>query len=836
MKKSALFLILWIITATTLMAGTRIIPVAGHLPGANGSSWTTDVSITNNDSAPAAVELLFHQESGLAHSRTVIVPAGLSILLPDAVRPDSFQGTNPASWIGQLEIRSTSNIGASASTSTTAAAGGTYGSAYESFDPSVLSSSGAVSGLVESSRYRSNIAYANAGESASSVSYTLRREDGSSIATRQLSVPAHATLQIPLARDTASSSDDARLMLEWSATSPLYVIASVIDNRSNDPTNIPSANSSSELFFPVVGKTAGAQTTFWSTSAAIGSRADVAGSTTLAYRDTASGQLFTKTVSLAPRGTLAIDDVNDFVGAGMGSGSLTISSTVRVVAALRLFNSLADGSTYGSALLPQDSAVRSSLVRIDGVRRDASYRLNVSLASHSEAADGTVRLFDDNGQQVESEPFHAEHDSMTQISLSRGETEVHSGHVEVETHNGASVTAVASSIDNHTGDTSVHESEQENERQHELEIQLSASTTTVGSAVSFTLANASGVAGVQWTFGDGSSGSGLTVSHAYASAGEFNVTAQVTLTSGAVIRDAEDVHVLSAGNGAGTVTSNGPIDFTWSPLAPIAGQQVTFTASRTSSGGSFKWRFPNDVRVNGGVATFTFSSSGTFEVELELEHEGTSTLHATHGVTVGGSSTGGSNPTPTPTPTPTPAASIEFSWAPAAPLAGQAVTFTASGGNGGAFVFKFPGNVRLTGSSVTFTFATAGSYEVELEQEKEGSTTLHAAHSVTVGGAAGNGGGSTGGGTGSTPPASSVNFSWSPASPRAGQPVTFSATSDRTPSSGSTFKWRFPNDSRPTGTTATYTFATAGTYRVRVQLEQPGQSSIEQEKDIVIAP
>ncbi|MBV8516206.1 MAG: PKD domain-containing protein [Acidobacteria bacterium] len=900
MKRSWIVAFLVLLAAAfTLQAGTRVIPIAGHLPGANGTSWATDVSLTNNDNVARSVDLVFHPDDRAAVVRTVTLPANGSLLLADAVRPDSFQGANPTSWGGQLEVRSDGNVSASAHTYTSATAGGTYGSAYESFDPSVLPNEGAMSGLIQSRRYRSNVAYANATGDLAIVTYAVRDESGALLATDQLAVPAHSTVQIALARDVASTTDDARRLVEWISTTPLYALASVVDNLSNDPTNIPSVNGATELFFPVVGRTPGAQSTFWSTSAAVSSRADVAGTVTFAYRDNTTGQLVTTTADLPARGTVRAEDVNTFVGAGNGSGALTITATVPVVSAVRVFNTLTDGSTYGSALLAQDNAVRGSLVRIQGVRRDDAYRLNVALSGHSGAADGTVRLFDDNGQEVEVEPFHVEAEAMTQISLSRGAAQVHSGEVEVETHNGVSVTAVASSVDNRTGDTSVHEAEQENERHHELEIRITPRTAAIGAQVGFSIGDAAGITSVQWTFGDGTTGSGATTTHAYASAGEFAVTAVVTLASGAIVRDQEDVHVVANGGGG---TSTGPIDFTWSPVAPAAGQEVTFTATGTTAGGSFKWKFPGNVRKTGSVATFTFPSTGSFEVELELEHDGngggevthvvsvggtpstgtpsaidftwspanpaagepvtftatggnggvfrfefpggvrksgsvvtftfagagsfeveleqehqgSTTLHARHTVNVGGGSPNGGG-----------GGAVDFAWSPASPAAGQEVTFTATGGNGGVFRFQFPGGVRKTGSVVTFTFASAGSFEVELEQEKEGSTTLHATHVINVGG-----GTNTGGGTAVT----SVDFSWSPSSPRAGAPVTFTATSDVPPPSGASFKWRLPDDSRPRGTTATFTFAAPGTYKVRVEIEQPGRPSIERERNVVVAP
>jgi PKD repeat protein len=126
---------------------------------------------------------------------------------------------------------------------------------------------------------------------------------------------------------------------------------------------------------------------------------------------------------------------------------------------------------------------------------------------------------------------------------------------------------------------------------------------------------------------------------------------------------------------------------------------------------------------------------------------------------------------------------------------------------------------------VTFTFAANGSYEVELEQEREGSVTLHAEHVVNVGG------GNTGGGGTVT----SVDFSWSPASPRVGQPVTFTATSDQELPAGASFKWRMPDDSRPQAKSVTYTFTAPGTYKIRVEVEHGGVD-VERERNVVVAP
>ena len=720
MKRALLGLIVLLVT-TPIFPSTRIIPIAGHLPGANGTTWTTDVDLANHGSAPAVVDLVFYPEDGVARGRSITLGAGQSILLEDAVNPASFSGTNPPSWLGQLEVRSPAGITASAHIFTAAPSGGTFGSTYPDFDPSTLSMSGAMTGLISSSRYRTNVAFANASGETASFDYVIRRESGSVAATRHIDVPAHSTRQLSLLEHLTPSDD--RLLLTWSSSAPGYAVGSILDNKSGDPTTAPSTSGGdTTLFIPVVGKTGGSLSTFWTTSIAVSNTTDIAGSVSFVYHDGASLLTYTKTAPIGPHGTVKAEDINDYIGAPLGTGSLEVKSTVRLVGSGRVFNTQSDGSTFGSAVLPQERVVRASRVRISGIRRDAEYRLNVGISNDDLLqTGGVVRLFDDHGAEVESEPFHAGHQSSVQVAMNHGAAEVHAGEVEVETENGVAVTVIASNIDNLSGDTVMHEAEQENERQHEIEMELTPRVAVAGVPVTFSMVNpGSSVAGVSWNFGDGTTATGLTATHTYASAGEFEVTVEVTLNGGAVVRYREDVHVSGSG---GTVP--GTIDFTFAPSAPAAGQQVIFTASGTG-GGTFNW--------------------------------------------------------------------------------------------------KFPGDVRKSGSVVTFTFASAGSYEVELELEREGSETAHVTHIVTVGGGSG------------TPAATSIDFSWSPDPPHAGQTVSFSATFNQQPPAGSTVKWRFSDSARPTGTNVTFTFAAPGNYTVRAELEQPGQPSIEREKTVVVLP
>ncbi|HSR53629.1 MAG TPA: PKD domain-containing protein [Acidobacteriota bacterium] len=78
------------------------------------------------------------------------------------------------------------------------------------------------------------------------------------------------------------------------------------------------------------------------------------------------------------------------------------------------------------------------------------------------------------------------------------------------------------------------------------------------------------IANYAWNFGDGNSGSGPTVSHTYASGGDFTVTLTVTDDGGASDSDSQLVSVSAPGGGI-TLTANGfkqqgrhNIDLSWS--------------------------------------------------------------------------------------------------------------------------------------------------------------------------------------------------------------------------------------------------------------------------------
>ena len=676
-------------SSTTAFGATRVIPLAGHTPGANGTMWVTDLSLTNDGAEPAIVDLVFHSDAG-TRSRRVSVTTWESLLLEDVVAPEHFPGTNPPAWLGQLEIRSTrTTVRASAHIFTTGATGGTYGTTYESVDPAVLPSSGVVAGLVSSDGFRSNVAFANPTAEPASYEYSLYGEDGALVATHRIDVPPHSTRQVGI-------HDAGRHLLTWTGNVAGYVTGSVIDNVSGDPARAPSVvRGATRLVFPLIGKTAGGYATHWSTSMGIASTADAPGEVTFIYRDAAG--TYRKTMPLAARATIHAEDVLAFLGAPAGQGSLEVLGSVPLAGSVRVFHTREDGGTFGSSILPQEPFVRSDRVHIHNVRRDAGYRLNVAISNDTAtAASGVVRLspgaFPNRGIPVllEETPFSLPAGSTMQLPLT---ADVRAGTVEVETENGVAVTVLASNVDNRTGDTIVREVEQENERQDDdHEIVMSVAAAAVDTPVRISLADLTDAENVFWILSDDVWGTFTWGTLEYPDPGEFEIRAEITLANGTVLHDLETVHIGDAPEG-------GPLGFTWSPADPQPGQEVTFTATGASGGDAYEWKFPDGVRKTGRIATFTFPIAGSFEVVLEREQ-----AHVFRTVVVGSDSS-------------REATAIDFSWSPATPRVLENARFVATLDGvlppGSSVLWKMPDGSNLDGNTVIWPFTTPGTFEVE---------------------------------------------------------------------------------------------------------------------------
>jgi PKD repeat protein len=166
---------------------------------------------------------------------------------------------------------------------------------------------------------------------------------------------------------------------------------------------------------------------------------------------------------------------------------------------------------------------------------------------------------------------------------------------------------------------------------------FNASTSTPG-------AGHSTITSYRWSFGDGQSGSGQTVSHSYAAAGAYTV--QLTVTDEAGQSNTSSGTSITVGN-APTPSAK----FTFSPAAPIVGDVVIFDyRTSTSPQGqrivSLDWNFGDGTPIihcpgdgactSEGITTHTFSRPGTFAVNLVVTDSAGRTNATSSTVVVGG--------------------------------------------------------------------------------------------------------------------------------------------------------------------------------------------------------
>ena len=118
---------------------------------------------------------------------------------------------------------------------------------------------------------------------------------------------------------------------------------------------------------------------------------------------------------------------------------------------------------------------------------------------------------------------------------------------------------------------------------------------------------------VAWEFGDGATGAGATISHAFAAAGTYAVEATVS--------DAEN-----AISGSVLITVIAPPQISSGPIATPAsgftGQTIAFTAAAQTTDTialSYAWNFGDgSPSVTGASVSHVFSSAGTYNVTLTV--------------------------------------------------------------------------------------------------------------------------------------------------------------------------------------------------------------------------
>ncbi|MCF7889760.1 PKD domain-containing protein [Candidatus Bipolaricaulota bacterium] len=119
-----------------------------------------------------------------------------------------------------------------------------------------------------------------------------------------------------------------------------------------------------------------------------------------------------------------------------------------------------------------------------------------------------------------------------------------------------------------------------------------------------------------WDFGDGTTGSGVTVNHTYDSSGSYTVQLTVTDDEGSNDTASETIDVSTASNQSPTA------EFSYDPSSGYPPLEVTFDATDSSDPDgsivSYSWDYDDGSGGSGAITTHTFYDSGVYDVTLTV--------------------------------------------------------------------------------------------------------------------------------------------------------------------------------------------------------------------------
>jgi PKD repeat protein len=142
-------------------------------------------------------------------------------------------------------------------------------------------------------------------------------------------------------------------------------------------------------------------------------------------------------------------------------------------------------------------------------------------------------------------------------------------------------------------------------------------TGRVGQTVTFdgsgSSINGGKIVKYEWNFGDGTTGSGVKVTHTYAKAGSYKVSLKVTASDGAT---------ATAGHGIQIERPPSPTAVISGPTSGRVGERVTFDGSGSSVNGGkivkYEWNFGDGATGSGVKVTHAYARAGSHKVTLTV--------------------------------------------------------------------------------------------------------------------------------------------------------------------------------------------------------------------------
>jgi PKD repeat protein len=388
-----------VVIASPPVDARRMIPGVIRAGGSGGSLWRSELTLTNGGQDDVTLDLRLLTGSG-AVDRKWTVFAQQTSRFDDVVFQlfglDSAAGalvlSAPAEKLAALLVESR--------TFTVNTDGGTFGQRVPA-ESLPASTTGWLRALRSDGLFRTNIGLVNASASRQSVALTLVGAGAEKRIVVELGPDSWQ--QHPLGPLFSLEGMESNLTVRLEASSPdVVVYGSVVDASTQDPAWIAAAMplSAGQAIVPVVGRTAGANGTFWRSDLELTNPGTADVSVSLSFFGHSSPASKSDQLVVAAGSTVRLNDVLSILGSESGSGALEVTWTGgEVIVGSRTFTS-AGGGTYGQDVDARGVEPRSDAV-VTALRQDAAFRSNVGLVNAgSTTLPVLLRLFDATGASL----------------------------------------------------------------------------------------------------------------------------------------------------------------------------------------------------------------------------------------------------------------------------------------------------------------------------------------------------------------------------------------------------------------------------------------------------
>jgi len=440
------------VSVSAMVPYRGLISAAAQTAGLGGTSWRTELSLYNAGLEGANVTMTFLPAMA---EKTIYLAPRQSVTYANTLL-DAFGLTTGA---GAVTIDAES-AGSSAqlrvtSRTFTGGANGTYGQSVPDVQSAQLGRTLFITAMKSNTAFRTNVGLVNRAAAELSATLTLYARGGETIATKNVTLPASSFQQNALwalfPEVNGVAHEVVTLKIETNTPDAISAYASVVDNLSQDPIYIQAlpAPLNNALTIPVVGRTPGANQTFWRSDVTFFNPSTDSLTVTLRYGNAE------QTLTIAGRKTEVLADILSTFGQTSGAGALFVSwnGGNGPVVTSRTYTTKESGGTYGQSIDPM-AAVRTSMV-VPGLRNDGSFRSNIGFVNMGgETESFSVIILSQSGTELARSTITLEPNALVQHPVSTLFSNVNSSSftMVMEGDANAQLFAYGSMVDNASGD------------------------------------------------------------------------------------------------------------------------------------------------------------------------------------------------------------------------------------------------------------------------------------------------------------------------------------------------------------------------------------------------